>query len=70
MGAYPLKTEMPTIEQASAFLALVFVRSSSYVDFAVFGPHGDRLMKSVRFEAMVVGPDGKLQSRAAGTCDE
>ena len=60
-GAYPLNTDMPTIEQASASLALVFVKNSIYVDFAVFGPHGDRLIKRVRFEAMVVGPDGKLQ---------
>ena len=60
-GAYPEKEDLPTLEQASAFLALIFVKNSVYVDFAVFGPHGDRLIKRVGFEAMAIGPDGKMQ---------
>ena len=37
-GAYPTKMEMPTREQASAFLALLRERESVFLDFAVFGP--------------------------------
>ena len=52
-GAYPRKEEMPTREQASAFLALLEERESVSVDFAIFGPHGDRLIKMRKFDTMV-----------------
>ena len=60
-GAKPLKEEKPTREQATGFLAPLKVRESIFLDFAVFGPHGDRLLKQRRFDALVHGPDGILR---------
>ena len=60
-GDKPLKEESPTREQATGFLALLKVRESIFLDFAVFGPHGGRLLKQRRFDAMVYGPDGILK---------
>ena len=54
-GADPEKEEAPTREQASAFLALLEERESVSVDFAIFGPHGDRLMKMRKFDTMAHG---------------
>ena len=31
------------------------------MDFALFGPHGDRLIKRRRFEALIRGADGTFQ---------
>ena len=63
-GAFPRKDEMPTREQASAFLALIEERESVSVDFAIFGPHGDRLIKMRKFDTMVQGADGRMQKVA------
>ena len=35
-------------------------RESVSVDFAIFGPHGDRLIKMRKFDTMVQGPDGRM----------
>ena len=41
-GDDPAKDEAPTIEQATAFMALMKKFKSIAVDFAIFVPHGDR----------------------------
>ena len=56
-GADPEPEEAPTREQASAFLAILLQLMSIYLDFAVFGPFGSRLIKRRRFDALVPGPD-------------
>ena len=56
-GADPEPEEAPTREQASAFLATSFQLLSIYLDFAVFGAFGSRLIKRRRFDALTPGPD-------------
>ena len=48
-GEYPEAGEQPTIEQCSAFLALMKKFKSIGVDFAIFVPHGDRFMQKRHF---------------------
>ena len=57
-GDKPFKEESPAREQATGVLALLKVRESISLGFAAFGPHGGRLLKQRRFDAMVYGPDG------------
>ena len=57
-GADPENIESPARQQATAFLAIIDETDSIYLDFAVFGPHGDRLIKARRFDALVQGVDG------------
>ena len=60
-GSYPTKVESPTREQVSAFLAILEETDSIYLDFAVFGPHGDRLIKQRRFDALIQAADGTFK---------
>ena len=39
---------------------MVFDLSRIFVDFAVWGPHGDRMVKQHYFKGWVFGPNGKL----------
>ena len=55
----PEPDEDPTIEQLSVFKEMLR-GATSYVDFGLWGPHGQRSMRSTKFEWLVLPPDALL----------
>ena len=54
-GADAEKGEAPAREQTSACLVLLEELGHISVDFAIFGPHGDRLLKGRRLDVVAMG---------------
>ena len=50
----------PTAEQVSGIHSLVSTGRTPYCDFAVFGPHGARIMKRIKFHGLVQDKSGQL----------
>ena len=61
-GERPEHDQEPTPEQVSAVMCILRRGSPPYVDFAVFGPHGHRIMKKVKLSGVNIGRDGTLQT--------
>lgn len=59
----PGDEEEPTDEQYTAVVHLFKVGRSPYVDFAVFGPHGDRTARKLRFHGMVPNGEGGVRMK-------
>ena len=58
-GDWPAIGESPTIEQASAFIALMTKFRNIAVDFAIFVPHGDRALMRRHFTSRVMDSRGR-----------
>ncbi|CAJ1454754.1 unnamed protein product [Effrenium voratum] len=50
----------PTAEQVSGIHSLVSTGRTPHCDFAVFGPHGARIMKRIKFHGLVQDKPGQL----------
>lgn len=59
----PPKESEPTTEQITAIRHLLDQGSVPYVDFAIFGPYGMRIMKKVKFSGVMLGRDGSVKSQ-------
>jgi len=58
-GDAPLETEEITDMQLSALKAkITILRAAPFVDMGVWGPHGDRRARAMRFTATRAGPNG------------
>ncbi|CAE8677873.1 unnamed protein product, partial [Polarella glacialis] len=62
-GAEPRPDVEPTGDQLSALSQLTKSGSVPYVDFSVFGPHGQRLLRKLVFESFSLSPAGDWQRR-------
>ena len=62
-GAYPAADIEPTHDQLAALRQVVAADAPPYADFAVFGPHGRRLLQRLAFTSFVYNPDGSWQRR-------
>ena len=60
-GDMPTPDEEITVEQLTALDALVKSGAPPYVDFAVWGPHGYRLMRKLRKSGMQLMPGGDFR---------
>ena len=54
----PHPDEEPTVDQLSGIKALVDTGSPPYADFAIFGPHANRLKKKIAMAGYVMARDG------------
>ncbi len=61
MGSAPAEEEEPTTEQLTAVAHLLASQVPPYVDFALFGPHQQRLRKRLRFTGLQLAADGSLR---------
>ena len=61
-GDYPVEDTECTDEQLTGFEALASSGYPPYTDFAIWGPHGYRIMKRVKCNGVRIGSDGKLES--------
>ena len=50
----------PTTEQLSALAGVIQAGSVPYVDFAIWGPFGNRLRRKLAFEGYSLGPNGEV----------
>ena len=62
-GERPPKESEPTTEQITAVRHLLDQGSVPYVDFAIFGPYGMRIMKKVKLSGVMLGRDGSVKSQ-------
>ena len=62
-GAEPATEIEPTVEQISAIAQLVKSDMAPYADFALFGPHGRRLLHKLSYLSYTFMPDGSWQRR-------
>ena len=62
-GAYPHPDCEPTVEQLSALDQILKADQVPYVDKAVWGPNGRRLLRKMLFIAFTLQPDGTWQKR-------
>ena len=59
-GQRPPTDRDPTVEQLSAVQALLKSCQTPYADFAVFGPHGTRIFKKLKFQGLTLNKAGEL----------
>ncbi len=59
-GTHPAPDEELTVEQLTAVKALVEADAAPYVDFAVWGSHGNRLMRKLKLHGQQFASDGSL----------
>ena len=59
-GTHPPPDQELTIEQLTAVKALVEADAAPYVDFAVWGCHGNRLMRRLKLHGQQFASDGTL----------
>ena len=57
-GAKPDRAVEPTQDQLSAVQQLLDSDHTPYVDFAIFGPYGKRMLERLTYYAFVSQPDG------------
>jgi hypothetical protein len=62
-GAFPSEDIEPTADQISAVAQILAADAAPYADFAIFGPHGKRLLQKLVFVSFVSLPDGTWQKR-------
>ena len=62
-GAEPSEDIEPTVEQISAVAQVLKADLTPYADFAVYGPHGRRLLQKLTYMAWTYLPDGSWQRR-------
>lgn len=55
------KAERPTIMQLSAFKCLLLADLSVYADFAIFGPHGNRIYKKLVMAGLIPAGVGEFR---------
>ena len=60
-GGLPPPEEEITVEQLTALYVLVQSGSPPYVDFAVFGPHGYRLLRKMKCTGLQLMPGGDMR---------
>ena len=58
----PPPEEEITVEQLTALHVLLQSGSPPYVDFAVFGPHGYRLLRKLKLQGLQLTPGGDLRT--------
>ena len=58
-GAMPTESAEPTGDQVSALKQLLVSDRPPYVDFALWGPFGRRMLQKLVFITMVLGPGGE-----------
>ena len=61
-GGLPPPDEEITVEQMTALHVLLQSGCPPYVDFAVFGPHGHRLLRKLRCTGLQLMPGGDLRN--------
>jgi hypothetical protein len=59
-GSFPSADCDPTVEQVSALAQVIKGGGSPWADFAIFGPHGKRILKKLTFTGWAPGPEGTL----------
>jgi hypothetical protein len=59
-GVFPPPDEELTAEQLTALKATVDADLAPYVDFAVWGPHGNRLVRKLKLHGVSFASDGSL----------
>jgi len=52
----------PTRDQLSAFSFLIESNQTPYADFAVWGPHGHRLVKRMKMQGMIMDSSGEFKT--------
>jgi hypothetical protein len=52
--------DTPSAEQLSVLAVILGERCAPYVDFAIFGPFGNRVRKAMSHKGLVFGPNGSL----------
>ena len=62
-GAYPAEDAEPTSDQLSAVRQVVAADAPPYADFAIFGPHGKRLLRKLMFTAWEQMPNGQWHKK-------
>ena len=62
-GDDPAEDIEPAVEQLSAILQVVRADLPPYADFALFGPHGRRLLQKLSYVSHIHYPDGSWQRR-------
>ena len=71
-GAEPGPDVEPSSDQLSALHQLLGADAVPYADFAVWGPHGIRMLKKLAFSALVLGHDGnftRVELKGPGSFD-
>ena len=62
-GDVPSPEAEPTADQLSAVKMLLASKTAPYIDFAVFGPHGLRLLRKLTFSTFAMNASGEWQRR-------
>ena len=62
-GAFPNEDIEPTSDQISAVFQILAADAAPYADFAIFGPHGKRLLMKLVFINFTLQPDGSWQKK-------
>ena len=62
MGEYPAADEELTSEQRTCLHARFAEGRPPYVDFALWGPHGQRVLRKVKFKGSRIDPDGTIST--------
>ena len=62
-GDVPSPGPEPTVDQVSAVRMLLTSKTAPYIDFAVFGPHGLRLLRRLTFSTFAMNSQGEWQRR-------
>jgi len=62
-GDVPSHDSEPTNDQLSAVRQLVMAGGVPYVDYAIFGPHGLRLLRKLTFSSFALNATGEWQRR-------
>ena len=59
-GHRPPSNREPTVEQLTAMKALLSTGQVPYADFAVWGPHGSRIKKKLKFQGLTFNRQGEM----------
>ena len=62
-GDVPATDAEPTADQLAGIRQLVQANATPYIDFAIFGPHGMRLLRKLTFSANVLNSQGEWTRR-------
>ena len=59
-GQRPPSNREPTAEQLAALRSLLNSQQVPYCDFAIYGPHGTRITRKLKFSGLVLNKNGEL----------